>query len=319
MITKFGKRFLTNYLAGNVSFGEKNVALGIGNSSESDLDSRLNFEFFRFPIEFGSIDIETNDTGSPITARDGETIIADGDTLYSVVYKTVIPQNVSGVIKEIGIYPSNGLSSNRFSSKMISVFEDPINWNLVGGTGNPDLFYSDNTYVSRVGNTLLKVLNDAMSSLTREYKSTIVATDFSGYSTKDSITLAYIKDQYLDSIIVKLYSSDTDYFYLTFSNTEGTVHEGSPWTNAGYKIHSNDLENLQIEGSPDITNINAIGLVVKVATSAPSTVYFDAIRINDEDTFDPLSGMISRSVLATPITKISGQQLDLEYRVGLNF
>ena len=32
MITKFGKRFLTNYLAGNVSFDNKDLALGIGST-----------------------------------------------------------------------------------------------------------------------------------------------------------------------------------------------------------------------------------------------------------------------------------------------
>ncbi len=40
MITKFGKRFLTNYLAGNISFSEKELAFGIGstapNSSGND-------------------------------------------------------------------------------------------------------------------------------------------------------------------------------------------------------------------------------------------------------------------------------------------
>jgi hypothetical protein len=33
MITKFGKRFLTNYLAGNVTFGNKDIALGIGSTT----------------------------------------------------------------------------------------------------------------------------------------------------------------------------------------------------------------------------------------------------------------------------------------------
>jgi len=33
MITKFGKRFLINYLAGNADFSKKEIALGIGSTA----------------------------------------------------------------------------------------------------------------------------------------------------------------------------------------------------------------------------------------------------------------------------------------------
>lgn len=321
MITKFGKRFLTNYLAGNVGFAEKNIALGIGSSAESDLDSRLNFEFFKFPIQFGSIDIETNGTESPITARDGETTIAPGDTLYSVVYKAVIPQDVSGIISEIGIYPSSGLSANRFSGKMIALFEDVSSWNLVGGSGNPELTASAEGKQARVGNTTAKISNNGLST-SIEYLTYIPATDFSGYSKNDSITFSYItEDTNLIKINVKLYTLDpNDYYLLEFSSASGTIEDGGTWLTIGNKIHSVLLSELQSYGSPDIANINAIGIeVVCSSEGSPSTVYLDALRINDEDTFDPINGMISRSVLASPITKSAGQQLDLEYRLGLNF
>jgi hypothetical protein len=35
LLTKFGKRFLTSYLAGAVTFENKDIAIGIGNSSYS--------------------------------------------------------------------------------------------------------------------------------------------------------------------------------------------------------------------------------------------------------------------------------------------
>jgi len=320
MITKFGKRFLTNYLAGNVAFAEKNIALGIGSSTESDLDTRLNFEFFRFPIQFGSIDIETNETEDPITARDGETTIDPGDTLYSVVYKSTIPQDVSGIIKEVAVYPASSLSSNLFSGKMIALFEDVTNWNLVGGTGNPELTATSETYPAKVGNTTAKITNDGVTT-SIEYKTTIPSSDFSGYSQNDSMTFSYLKvDTRLTSITVKLYTSDSDYYSLEFSSTSGTIEDGGTWADLGNKIHSVLLSELVTTGSPDLTNINSIGVEVACSSSSlPATVYLDALRINDEDTFDPISGMISRSVLTTAITKSAGQQLDLEYRVGLTF
>ena len=53
MITKFGKRFLTNYLAGNVAFSAKELAFGIGNTTPdtNGNDTRLDFEFYRVPVK----------------------------------------------------------------------------------------------------------------------------------------------------------------------------------------------------------------------------------------------------------------------------
>lgn len=320
MITKFGKRFLTNYLAGNLPFDSKDFVLGVGATTATENDTRLNFEFFRFPVEFGSIDIQKNETLSPITGRDGISIIDPGDTLYSVIYKSTIPQEVAGVIKEIGVYPSTGFSSNRFTGKMVALFEDSDNWVEVGGNSTPTLFNSTSTYTARVGDTLLKIDNNGVTT-SIEYKAPIVISDFSGYSENDSLTLAYIKaDTRLSSIRVKLYSSNSDYYYLDFSSSAGTIAEGVTWAATGYKIHSNTLSNLASSGTPDINNISHIAIVVTCSSAAsPATVYLDALRINDEDTFDPLFGMVSRSVLTNPITKISGQQLDIEYRMGLTF
>jgi hypothetical protein len=65
MITKFGKRFLTNFVAGNSSFSSKEMAIGIANGSSleyplSDTNSRLGFEFYRVPIRVGGIDIDSS-------------------------------------------------------------------------------------------------------------------------------------------------------------------------------------------------------------------------------------------------------------------
>jgi hypothetical protein len=45
----------------------------------------------------------------------------------------------------------------------------------------------------------------------------------------------------------------------------------------------------------------------------------DGLRINDEDTFDPLFGIISRSVLTQAITKYAGRQLDVEYKLDIDY
>ena len=56
MITKFGKRFLTSYLSGGRSFSSKELAFGIGSTTPNvkGNDTRLNFEFYRVPVELSS-------------------------------------------------------------------------------------------------------------------------------------------------------------------------------------------------------------------------------------------------------------------------
>jgi hypothetical protein len=64
-----------------------------------------------------------------------------------------------------------------------------------------------------------------------------------------------------------------------------------------------------------------LGVEVTANSSGTTAVYFDGLRINDEDTFDPTYGMISRSVLTGGdiITKTSGRQVDVEYKLQLGF
>ena len=66
MITKFGKRFITSYLAGMVSFPKQDIAIGISSTApdSSGNDTRLGFEFYRLPSAFGSIDIQTDELGA---------------------------------------------------------------------------------------------------------------------------------------------------------------------------------------------------------------------------------------------------------------
>lgn len=313
MITKFGKRFLTNYLAGNVSFDNKDLALGIGSTTPdaNGNDTRLEFEFYRVPATFGSIDIQTNETGSPIVARDGITPIPAYSSIYYVIYKATIPQDISGVISEIGLYPGSRTSINNFDSKFITSFENNLLW--LNGITSPSIKYNSTSplFVSKIGESMVQF--DVAVSTAKEYKADISMLDISGYSNNDSLTIAYKKaDANVSKIRVKLYSSDTQYCYVDFTPTAGT----------GDKIQSIPLSTLFSNvsaTSPDLTKITQIGVEVTASSGGATTVYFDGIRINDEDTFDPTFGMISRSVLDSPLQKASGRQVDIEYKLKLGF
>ena len=291
MITKFGKRFIAQYLAGNVTFPAQDLAVGIDSTAvnSSGNDTRLGFEFYRLPVTLGTIDIQTDE---------------NGDSTYAVVYKATLPQDVAGKINEIGLYPSSRISVNNFDSKFISDFENNLLW-VDSNSNNPELVTSP---APRIGATMSKVT--AASSTSVEYKSSFSSFDLSGYSSNDTLTLAFNQaDTNLSSIKVKFYSSDTAYSYATFSGL----------TSTGNNIKQVSLSSLQTSGDPDVTSITKVGIEVTAKNTGATIVYLDGLRINDEDTFDPRFGLIARSVLSSTLEKKAGRPADIEYRLGINF
>jgi hypothetical protein len=289
VITKFGKRFFTNSLAGKIENQSKDIAIGIDSTAANVDNTRLGFEFYRTPVTLSSTDIQT--LGSTTT--------------YSVIYKTTIPQDISGVVSEIGLYPQTRFSLNNYDSKFLSDFNNYLNW-IDGSQINP-LVEELN---SKIGSTLLTMTSGSGSA--NEYTSSIQPMDISGYSVNDTIKLAYFKnDTRLSKIKIKFYSSNVDYYSVDITPASGT----------GYKLSGDiSLSSLFTDptGSPDKTQINKIGIEISPSSST-TTVGFDGLRINDEDTFDPIFGLISRSVLGTTLTKLAGRQVDIEYKLDLSF
>lgn len=255
-----------------------------------DLDTRLGFEFYRLPVSFGTTDIQTT----------------SGVTDYSVVYKAVIPQDIVGEISEVGLYPGTRTSTNNYDSKFISDFSDVLSWEDSLGN-NPQ--NTESNY--KIGGNLLNMSSNSGSA--REYKSSISPIDLSGYSTADTLKLAFYKeDNNLQSIKVRLYSDITKYYEVTIT----------PQSGIGYKITSDITLASLFNGavnSPDNTNINMVGIVLTPTSGNTTTVGMDGLRINDEDTFDPTFGIISRSTLGTPLSKLAGRQVEIEYRLDLDF
>jgi len=261
-----------------------------GGNVSSDVDTRLGFEIYRTPVSLGSTDIQ----------------IQNETTTYSIIYKATIPQDVSGVISEIGLYPSLKTSSNSYDSKFIADFDKYFDW-----TDLNNYSPATSTVGAKVGGNVLTMTSNASSS--NEYK-TNISLDLEGYSNQDSLTIAYYKeDVNLNKITLKFYSSDSDYYYVDITPQSGT----------GYKISSDiNLSTLfgNIVGSPSKSEIIRIGVVIVPNASVSTSVGIDSLRINDEDTFDPVFGLLSRTILPSPyLTKMSGRQIDIEYRLDLDF
>jgi len=292
ILTKFGKRYLTNVVAGNINAASKEIAIGIDSTAATQNDTRLGFEFYRLPVTLSSTDIQ----------QDGVDESSNPIFTYSAVFKTTLPQDVSGIVKEIGLYPALKSTSNSYDSKFLSDFNNPADWK--------DFAFSSAQQVnsnSRIGDILLGMSSQVNAS--NEY-TTGAAIDLSGYSSLDSLTIAYRQmDSSLSSFRVKLYTTDTSYYYaqINGSTTGDKITQVSMGT-----VFANAV------GSPVKSNITKIGIQV-TPTSGSTTVLFDGLRINDEDTFDPIYGLISRSILSTPLVKLNGRQVDIEYKLDLSF
>jgi hypothetical protein len=291
MITLFGKRFLTNFIAGNVSSSSKDIVFGIDSTAASQTDTRLGFEFYRTPVEFGGTDIYTDSNGIK----------------YFVIYKAILPVDISGSIKEVGIYPSRKLSLINFDSKFISDFSDQFDWTDSNGF-NPQV----STVGALIGNDVLNMQSGVGTE--NIYFSTIPETDYSGYSVNDTIKLSYYKnDNNLEKIKIRFYSSDTAYYEVEILDNAGTGNKLSSDISISTLLSGANSEN------PDFSKINKVGIVIVPKTGVQSTVGMDGLRINDEDSFDPVYGLISRKVLSTPLVKVSGRTVDVEYRMEINF
>ena len=284
MITKFGKRFLANFVAGNSSFASKEMALGIATSTEyalSDTNSRLGFEFYRVPIRQGGIDIDTS--VSPAK--------------YTVIYSATIPTNLAGKINEIGIYSGQSYSKNLYESKFISNFELPYKW-------SPEPALDQTDY--RVGDSSL--IFTSTGAAAKEYTYDLGDIDLSGYNPSDTLSFSYkVNDANLSSLKVRLYSSDTNYLQFTF-----TGHS------VGYNIKNLNMSTGVSTGTFNAQSVVKLGIVV-TPTSAQTSVSMDGLRINDEDTFDPEYGLIARSILDSTMIKVIGREAAIEFKLDLSF
>jgi len=293
ILTKFGKRYITQYLAGQNNSSSKDIAIGVGSTAPTVNDTQLNFEFYRSAVNVSSVDIQT----SKLT----------GDSTYAVVYKTTLPVDVSGIINEVGIFPSITFGTTDYASKSISSFENNQSW--VDSSGNyPSLL---TTPSPKIGSYYLSM--GAATSGNKNYFYNL-NLDISGYSANDSMTIAYYQsDLNLDYVFIRAYDSNNNYYEIRYTSD----------SSIGYKIKSLSLNNLYssgyISGSPDQTSIVKISVGIKAKSSGATNVLFDGLRINDEDAFRSDYGMISRSVLSDVITKTLGKQMDIEYRLGLTF
>lgn len=273
LVTDIGKRHILNYLADKIANRSRYIGIGIGSTAASASDKKLQFEINKYFVFNNSIDYTNN----------------------TIVMKAELPMQLAATISEVGLFPGSS-GQNAFDSKTITLFNNDVVWSAGS--------YVENSSNSKINNTSFQIQATGGGTVTA--KSSNLTFDLNGYSTADSMSIAFYQGdtnlQYIDLI---MYKTDSDYYYYR-------INGGS----AGHRIVEIPMSDIvsNAVGSPN-ASISKFGLAVKANTGTSTTVDFDGLRINDNDTNVLDHGIISRAVLGTPITKEFGRVLDIEYRL----
>jgi hypothetical protein len=216
-------------------------------------------------------------------------------TNSTIIMKAELPLQLAATISEVGLFPGS-TAQTQYDSKALTYFNNDVVW--TAGS------YIESSANSKINNTSFQIASTNGAEVIA--KSTNLTFDFSGYSVADSFSLAFYQNntnlQYID---LYMYKTDSDYYKYRI-----------PGGSAGHRIVNIPMSDI-VAGSVGSPNeyIAKFGLAVKANTGTSTTVDFDGLRINDNDTNIADHGIISRAVLGTPITKEFGRILDIEYRL----
>lgn len=209
-----------------------------------------------------------------------------------IIFKGTIGEQVVGSIYEVGLYSSTFGSTvaGNPSSSLASFERDVEEW-------------SSNSFASgnhRLGFEALRLAPAASGTLG---SSLPVILDLSNYANTDQITVAFHSlNANASSVRVRFRGVDNAAYYEFSVATPA----------AGYNVVSFNKSAATKVGIVDWSQIHSIEVSVSATATGAAQVDFDGIRI--QSTYPDVDNvLISRSVLATPVTKTTYAEMDIEY------
>jgi len=279
VITTDGKTSILQYLVGTQQDWASHIAIGAIETEATVDDKTLYFEIARTPVTLKSF--------SSISPN--------------LMVKGTFDASFAANIYEVGVYPTNNSSTFGVRNNLIiSDFSTQDVWTDDGsqiGSGQWTSYLAQSPSSPRVGMYALTVPSN------KTYTNAATFFDISKYSTIDT----------LDVLVGPVTSSSgSKSFTVKFTNTKGdnaSLSYSLP-TSTAWKIISIPLTSEVIA----IGSISQIDLI----TESGLSVMVDSIKINIAAEVDNTTSLVSRSVLTTPIAKIYGSPLDIEYYLDLS-
>lgn len=302
VITSDGKDMIAKYLAGLVGSYAGAIVLGVGTTTAANTDKRMDYEISRVPI----------------TSRN---VSSQGGSLYQVSFKGQLPPVVAGVIRESGILSQvfNNYSGV-FGDRLLSRFVSSEGW--AAPVPGMSMTVDQQTYSSlssatnnsvRIGNEAVRFLSTANTPVNITISSNTVQGSLSGYSSSDTIALAYSSKRIpaAAQVTLRFHTDSTNYWSSTASLIQNTAND---WVYQILRLQKSTFIN---SGQADWAEINYCSIVVSAPTTTVSTNFemiLDGLSVFDTDYINPDYSLISRSVVPSPgVVKETGKTMDIEY------
>ncbi len=305
-ITKSGRQIILKSLMGQIPTIGASIQMGVGSTANTPSDpddglitnTRLEFSTSQVPVTLSFLD--------------------NAGDFDAIVFKGAIPASGSGSeaqkIYELGIFPPGLSAVSSFSQTSLFNGARTDGWTL-GSSTLPDNTGSSapgtSSYITsaltsfpfRVGDTALFLKSSqTVKSSIGDY------SRLSTYGSEDFISLAISKlSSSTPSITVRFYVNANVYYTFTYTGTSGST----------YQILNKSLSEAVVTSSNGVSP--SWNTIRYVEISSNADVVIDAIRVNDNIEIDPTYGMVSRTVLNTPIVKNTSQSLEIEYYLSLTF
>lgn len=226
---------------------------------------------------------------APISSKVAE--FNTSPTPNKIVIKSSVDQSVVGWIYEVGIFSAvTNSDAGNGGSQITSYGETSESWSIWTGTDWENV--DSGTTGQRIGDDRVELLAST------RYRLYGVPSDYTMYSPQDTIA-ACLESPSTSDLNLKFITDDSNYYSATVTSIA-----------ASYGIFSVSKGSFVATGTPSWGNIIAIEF-----EAVDDNVLFDGLRVEDTDTQSTNYGLVSRSVLTSPIEKKSGALLEIEYYV----
>jgi hypothetical protein len=287
LITTNGRKVILQNLAGVKTEWASNLSIGAIPTAPTVNDVQLNYETGRYPVTLKTYQSATLSTPDLIIVR------------------ATLPTLMSANIYEVGIYPENSTTSasNRNNNILVD-FSDLTNWVVDLGSIATNSFTPGADHSPRIGNYSVSLTQN-----TSMYNNTF-SLNFSDYSE-------------LDTMQILARNTVAGFLTMTVTDTDGFTADFvySLADSSDYQILTKAFPATIKNANGDLLTLStkALGPIksIRFTTDSTAAVTIDAVKTSTLQELRSNDFIISKSILNTPIPKIYGTALDVEYYIEL--
>jgi hypothetical protein len=240
-------------------------------------------------------------------------------TPKSVRFSSRLDQGITCKIYELAMFNTSKLQSeNRLDGKIITNFDEDVS--STGWSAGVSAS-SESTYTPRLGNLMLKI------SPVSGTPASAVLGDIATVPAQIGLTTSNAGQLYFDTTPFSAsYDTAKVLLYATASgasititgqdNTTGlTTNTITLVPKTAVTAGANIIETYISKGNTYNNSLSKIQ--ISASSSASVDLYFDSLKLSKTEDLSIYTGMVSRSVLSTPISKSSAETIDIEYELFL--